>query len=52
MGGLKKWVRRLKNILLLLDYALTKIETIIPTNTTRDKIASCLNLGFIFEPGL
>lgn len=25
------------------------METIIPNNTTADKMANCLNLGFIFE---
>jgi hypothetical protein len=51
MGALKKWARRLKNIIFS-DYALTNIDTIIPTSTTADKIANCLNRGFIFETGL
>jgi hypothetical protein len=51
MGGLKKWARRLKNIFTS-DYALTEIDTIMPTSTTNDKMANCLNLGFILETGL
>ena len=51
MGALKKWARRLKNIIVS-DYALTDIDTIIPASTTNDRIASCLNLAFILETGL
>ncbi len=53
MGAFKKWARRLKNIISSgCYYALTDIDTIIPMSTTSDKIANCLNRGFIFETGL
>jgi hypothetical protein len=52
MGAFKKWARRLKNIFNSFNYTLTEMDTIIPTSTTNDKIANCLNLGFILETGL
>ena len=50
-GPLKNGLRRLKNIYFPV-YALTDIETIMPRSTTADKIANCLNRGFILETGL
>ena len=51
MGAFKKWAEAIKKYYFP-DYALTDIETIMPRSTTADKIANCLNRGFILETGL
>jgi len=50
-GAFKKWAKAIKKYCFPF-YALTDMDTIIPMSTTNDKMANCLNRGFIFEAGL